>query len=190
MNMSHCSKYFNKFFIFFGSFVFLLPLEATTYNLICEEDRFFLIKYRDKISSNDLLTLGRSQFREIKNSKKKFKVSYDLKSGFGYVGGSLVKAVRHPKVNEYAPLFLFSSDFSYETFISEDNIKESEFDKINQLKLLIDSPLSSSTQYFLIKSKEEIRTDFFVGDSSMIPQDTLDSKNTFEISNGFCSPIK
>ena len=84
MNRSFHFLNFKKVFISFSLFGCLAPLEASTYNLICTTERSHKISYIDKVNEKDELTEIRSKYKEDLKTKKKFKVSYNLKNNSGF----------------------------------------------------------------------------------------------------------
>ena len=211
MNVFHCSKYFNKLFIFFGSFWFLLPLEATTYNLICKQERSFVLSYDDYISEDDKLISGRTKFKENKKrSLKKFNISYDLKKGTASIENVNVLLIKQlpvitkniqEKISNYRPpIYLYqnwdsiSKDTKSEFIVgaedsfTEDFLYEFYISEEEENRLRIDYPNAKVTPFFEVKKITKSNLKILISSNDQ-EKDTLEINTTIEISNGFCSSI-
>lgn len=205
MNIFNCSKYFNKLLISFGLFSFLLPIEASTYNLSCNEERSFVLSYDDYISEDDNLISGRTKFKENKKrSLKKFNISYDLKKGTASIENVNVLLIRElpvitkniqEKIPYYrSPIYLYQnwdsiskdtkSEFlvGAEDFLSEFATFEQEE---NENRLRIDSPNSAITPFFNVKKITKETSKYFISSNDQ-EKDTLEINTTLEISIGTC----
>ena len=136
MNKSMHFLYFKKVFISFSLFGCLLPVKASTYNLLCTPYDSHQISYTDK---EDLIkskiTEGRKKYKEIK-TKKKFKVSFNLKNNSGFIENNPAKAIRifSPGPNEYAPVFLYSSDTNLNTVKTNEDGDNRTFSSIKSIE--------------------------------------------------------
>ena len=94
--------------------------DASTYNLICTSDRTHQIRYIDK-STDSEFTQNRSKYKEDIKSRKKFKVSYDLKNNNGFIENNYAKAVRilDDKSYKYYPLFLYSQYDEVDSYVEK-----------------------------------------------------------------------
>lgn len=201
MNMFYCSKYFNKLFIFFGLFCFLLPIEASTYNLSCNEERSFVLSYDDYVSEDDNLISGRTKFKENKKrSLKKFNISYDLKKGTASIENVNVLLIRElpEKISDYSsPIYLYQnwdslskdtkSEFlvGAEDYVNEDFLSEFETFEQEENKLRIDYPNATVTPFFNVKKFTKETEKFFISSNDQ-EKDTLEINTTLEISIGTC----
>ena len=171
-----------------------IALEASTYKLICTPDRSYQISYIDKVNEENELTQSRSKYKEEITSRKKFKVSYNLKNNNGFIENNPAKAIRilDPGPYEYAPLFLYSQEGSV------DNIEKNEYGetlffdsmKLNRWDIRIDRPTDSYPSFFFIKSLEDSEERYVINNSDEFKNDTLTQKITHEISTGICNSIK
>ena len=202
-------KYFSslkKFLIPFCLFGCVLNVEASTYNLSCNEERSFVLSYEDIVSSDDDLISGQTKFKENKNkSLKKFNVSYDLNKGTGSIENVNLILIRELPVNTKnvqekvfhyrSPLYLYQSadsinqhENSQVVVGAEDPITESSFSEYEQMvySIRIDNPKSSLTQFFAVKTIDKETSEIILGSNDQ-GKDTLEINKTLEISIGLCS---
>ena len=169
-------------------------LEASTYKLICTPDRSYQISYIDEVNEKNELRQSRSKYKEEITSRKKFKVSYDLKNNNGFIENNPAKAIRilDPGPYEYAPLFLYSQEGLV------DNIEKNEYGetlfgdsiKVNTWDIRIERPTDSSTSFFFIKSLDDSEERYMINNSNEFKNNTLTQKITHEIYTGICNSIK
>ena len=160
-------------------------VKASTYNLICTADRSHQISYLDKVNDEDELTQIRSKYKEDITSRKKLKVSYNLKNNNGFIENNPAKAIRifDPNTGNM-PLFLYFEVENYPDF------PDSSFGKLNKWNIRIDRPTRGVAMYFFsIKSLKEEELIQKIDASDEI-KESLDLKFTHEISSGFCYQIK
>ena len=153
-------------------------VKASTYNLICTADRSHQISYLDKVNDEDELTQIRSKYKEDITSRKKLKVSYNLKNNNGFIENNPAKAMRifDPNTGNM-PLFLYFEEENYPDFTdSSFNPTDSSF----KWNIRIDRPTEGVAMYFF-SVKSLIETDEI--------KESLDLKFTHEISSGFCYEI-
>ena len=195
MNRSFHFLNFKKVFISFSLFGCLAPLEASTYNLICTTERSHKISYIDKVNEKDELTQIRSKYKEDLKTKKKFKVSYNLKNNSGFIENNPAKAIKifSPDPREYTPLFLYYRGGEVGETLDENEYGEiigADLLKVNRWNIRIDNPTGSFTYFFSIKSLEDSEYRSTINNSDELINENLTEKYTHEISNGSCSQIK
>ena len=159
-------------------------VNASTYSLICTADRSHQISYLDKVNDEDELTQIRSKYKEDLTSRKKLKVSYDLKNNNGFIENNPAKAIRifDPNTGNM-PLFLY--------FEVEKNGLPFGKLNFNTWNIRIDRPTSGVAMYFFsIKSLNEDEELIQKIESSDEIKKSLNLKFTHEISSGFCDQIK
>ena len=187
MHMYHYFNYFKKVFIPFSLFGCLIPVEASTYNLICTKDRSNLMRYKDKVSQDNSLTQSPSEYTEITNSGEKFEVYYDLKENSGFIENNAAKAIRvtYPKPYEYAPLFLYSRELVLNKNSNSVVLKTGSFN------IRIENPTDSLSSFFFVESfLEEKEKTYEKNVSDQVFQGGMVMEKILEISEGFCEQIK
>lgn len=207
--MFYCTKYFNKLFIFFGLFCFLLPIEASTYNLSCNEERSFVLSYDDYVSDDNLIS-GRTKFRENKKrSLKNFNISYDLKKGTASIENVNVLLIKQlpvitkniqEKISNYRPpIYLYQnwnsiannikseSEFivGAEGSVTEDFLSEFSTIEEEENRLRIDYPNANFTPFFEVKKITKSNSKILINSNDQ-EKDTLEINTTLEISIGQC----
>ncbi len=194
MNKSMHFLYFKKVFISFSLFGCLLPVEASTYNLLCTPYDSHQISYIDK---EDLIkskvTEGRKKYKEIK-TKKKFKVSFNLKDNSGFIENNPAKAIRifSPGPYEKAPVFLYFSDANLNTVKTNEDGDNRTLRSIKSIEshISIGRPTDSSTSFVSIESLEQLDEIESFNESFELTEDIETIKTKYVISNGRCVSIK